>query len=276
MSYIEINQTTCNQCGICATECPDHLIAFVPGKFPRSIPGSDSVCIRCGHCVAVCPNGSLSHREEPLEKSPEIQKNLQVTPEQCEQFLKSRRSVRVFKNEPVRRDIISRLIDDARYAPTGHNNQEVEWLVIDNKTELERIEELSIDWIQGTMKNNPQMAAAFHMEELLKNQNKYRNVFLRGAPVLVVAHAAKGSTSATVAQIDCATALGYLDLAANSLGLGTCWGGFVLTMANTFPPVKAVIALPETQGIYGCLMLGYNKFKHYRIPPRKEPRIIWR
>jgi nitroreductase/NAD-dependent dihydropyrimidine dehydrogenase PreA subunit len=276
MSFIEINETTCNQCGICAAECPDHLIAFVKGSFPRSVPFADAVCIRCGHCVAVCPSGSLSHQEESLEKSPEIQKGLQVTPEQCEQLLKSRRSVRVFKDQPVPREIISRLIEVARYAPTGHNNQEVEWLVIDNKKELEHIEELAIDWLEWTMQNQPQMAAAFHMDQLLKNQKKHHNVFLRGAPVLVVVHAKKGSTSPTVAQVDCATALGYLDLAANSLGLGTCWGGFVNTMANTFPPVKEAIALPETQGTYGCMMLGYNKYRYQRIPPRKDPQVIWR
>jgi nitroreductase len=226
--------------------------------------------------VAVCLNGSLSHQDELLEKSPEILESLQITPEQCEQLLKSRRSVRVFKDQPVSREIITRLIGAARYAPTGHNNQEVEWLVIDNKKELENIEDLGIQWIEWTMKNNPQLAAAFHMVEMLKNQKKYHNIFLRGAPVLVVTHAAKGSTSPAVAQIDCATALSYLDLAANCLGLGTCWAGFVNTMANNFPLVKAAIALPENQGTYGCMMIGYNKFRYHRIPLRKEPRITWR
>jgi nitroreductase/NAD-dependent dihydropyrimidine dehydrogenase PreA subunit len=276
MSFIEINEKTCNQCGICATECPDHLIAFRPGNFPRSLVRADAICIRCGHCVAVCPSGSLSHQDEPLEKSPEIQESLKVTPEQCEQLIQSRRSVRVFKDQPVPREIIIRLIEDARYAPTGHNNQEVEWLVIDNRKELHRIEELGTEWIQWTMKNNQQVAAAFHMEKMLKNQQKYHNVFLRGAPVMVITHTAKGSTSPTVAQIDCATALSYLDLAANSLGLGTCWAGFINTMVNTFPPMKAAITLPENQGTYGCMMLGYNKFNYYRIPPRKKPKIIWR
>ena len=276
MSFIEINQKTCNQCGICADECPDHLIAFVKGHFPRAIPGSDAICIRCGHCVAVCPNGSLSHRDEPVEKSPEILENFQVTPEQCEQLLKSRRSVRVFKDQPVSREIISHLIEDSRYAPTGHNNQEVEWLVIDNKKELERIEDVGTEWFRWNIKNQTPMAAAFHMEEQMKTQEKSHNVFLRGAPVLIVTHAAIQGGSTMIAQIDCAAALSYMDLMANSMGLGTCWAGFILIMANMFQPMKEAIGLPESQANLGCMMLGYNKFRYQRIPPRREPKIIWR
>ncbi len=76
--------------------------------------------------------------------------------------------------------------------------------------------------------------------------------------------------------IDSANALSYLDLAANSLGLATCWAGYVYIMANTFTPVKEALALPEDHAAYGCVMLGYNKFKYYRIPCRKVPSIIWR
>ncbi len=141
----------------------------------------------------MCPKGSLSHRDSPLEISPKIQESLKVTPEQVEQLLKSRRSVRVFKNKPVSREIITRLIEDARYAPTGHNLQEVEWLVIDNKKELDRIEELGIDWLQWVIKNLPKVAAESNMEEKLERQKLHHDAFLRGAPVLIVAHAGKDS-----------------------------------------------------------------------------------
>jgi len=211
-----------------------------------------------------------------LETSPKIEKGLKVTPEQVEQFLKSRRSARVFKNKPVSREIITRLIEDARYAPTGHNLQEVEWLVIDNKKELDLIEELGIDWLKWVIKNLPQVAAASNMEEKLERQQLHNNAFLRGAPVLIVAHASKESSVSFLAGVDSANALSYLDLAANSLGLSTCWAGYVYIMANTFPPVKETIALPEDHATFGCMILGYNKFKYYRIPCRKDPRIVWR
>ena len=273
MPIIEINQETCNQCGICAVECPRLLIALQDGGFPQPVARAEADCIGCGHCVVVCPSGSLNHRDAPLEKSPKIQKGLKITPEQVEQLLKSRRSVRVFKDQPVSREIITRLIEGARYAPTGHNLQEVEWLVIDDKKELDRIEELGMEWIQWVIKNPPQVAATSNMEEMLKRQKLNHNVFLRGAPVLIVTHAAK---DIPMAILDSATALAYLDLAANSLGLSTCWSGYIYFMANSFPPVKAALALPEDHSAYGCMMLGYNKFKYQRIPFRRDPGIVWR
>jgi nitroreductase/NAD-dependent dihydropyrimidine dehydrogenase PreA subunit len=276
MSIIEIDQKTCNKCGICADECPVHLIVLEAGGFPQPMARADAACIGCGHCVAVCPTESLNHRDAPLRKSLEIHKDLKITSEQGEQFLKSRRSVRVFKNQPVSREIITRLIEDARYAPTGHNVQEVEWLVIDNKKELDRIEELGIDWMQWIIKNMPQVAAMNTMEEMLEDQKLNHNLFLHGAPVLIVAHAPKATGVSTLTGIDSANALSYLDLAANSLGLGTCWAGLVYVMAITFPPVQTALALPEDHATYGCMALGYNKFKYWRIPFRKEPKITWK
>lgn len=275
MSIIEINQETCNKCGNCAAECPRRVITLPVEGFPQVVAVAEVACNGCGHCVAVCPSGSLSHRDSPLEISPKIKKGLTVTPQQVEQFLKSRRSARAFKSKPVSREIITRLIEDARYAPTGHNLQEVEWLVIDSKKELDRIEELGIDWLQWVIKNFPQAAAASNMDEKLERQTLYHDAFLRGAPVLIVAHAGKDSSVASLAGIDSANALSYLDLAANGLGLATCWAGYVYIMANTFPPFKEALALPENHTIYGCMMLGYNKFKYYRIPCRKVPKIVW-
>lgn len=276
MSIIEINRETCNRCGICAAECPRRIITMPDGNIPVVAAAAEAACNSCGHCVAVCPKGSLGHRDSLLEMSPEIHEDLEVNPQQVEQLLKSRRSVRVFKDKPVPREIITRLIDHARYAPTGHNAQEVEYMVIDNKKELDRIEELGIEWMKWVIKELPKMAAESNMEEKLERQKLHRDAFLRGAPVLIVTHAGKSGSVTLLGAIDSANALSFLDLAANGLGLGTCWAGYVYIMANTFPPVTEALALPEGHVAYGCVLLGYNRYKYHRIPVRKAPRIIWR
>ena len=275
MPVIEINRETCNKCGICASECPRRIIALPDGDFPQVAAAVEDTCNACGHCVAVCPKGSLSNRNSPLELSPEMQKGLAVTAGQVEQLLKGRRSARVFVDKPVSREMVTRLIDIARYAPTGHNLQEVEWLVIDNKKELARIEDIGTDWLLWAIKNFPKAAADSNLEEKLERQKIHHDAFLRGAPVLIVAHASKDSL-VSLAGIDSANALSYLDLAASSLGLATCWAGYVYIMANIFDPLKDALALPKGHEAFGCVMLGYNKFKYYRIPCRKAPSIVWK
>lgn len=273
MDIIQINIETCNQCGICAQECPGFLIDFNANEFPRPLAKTEKECIRCGHCVVVCPTGSLTHRDIPVEQCILIEKDRIVTGAQCEQLLKSRRSIRAFQKKAVQRETIARLVEIARYAPTGHNDQEVEWMVLDSREELERIERLGTDWIRWNMETQTPLSALFDLQEMLARQEKTQKMFLRGAPALVLTHA---NANSPMGVIDSSTALGYLDLAANSFGLGTCWAGLVYFMANTFPPVRAAIALPEGHATVGCAMLGYNKFQYQRIPTRKQPPIIWR
>jgi nitroreductase len=146
-------------------------------------------------------------------------------------------------------------------------------MVLDGREELDRIERLGTDWIRWNMETRTPLSTIFDLQEMLATQEKSQKTFLRGAPALVLTHAIADSP---MGVIDSSTALGYLDLAANSFGLGTCWAGLVYFMANTFPPVKAAIALPEGHGTVGCMMLGYNKFQYQRIPTRKQPPIIWR
>ncbi|MCX7347580.1 MAG: ATP-binding protein, partial [Alphaproteobacteria bacterium] len=67
------------------------------------------------------------------------EKDLQISEEQAVQFLRSRRSVRFFKKQPVEKEKLQRLIEIARYAPSGGNLQLVEQLVKNDERALKRI-----------------------------------------------------------------------------------------------------------------------------------------
>ena len=71
-------------------------------------------------------------------------------------------------------------------------------------------------------------------------------------------------------------ALACLELAAPSLGLGSCWAGYFYVSAMFFPPMKEALQLPEGNGVYGAMMVGYPKYKYHRIPTRKITNVIWR
>lgn len=273
MDLFEVNQQTCRQDGICAAVCPFGLIDLQKGGYPKPTAEAEEECIRCGHCVTVCPTGSLTHREMPVEQCPPIQKALQVTAEQCEHFLRSRRSIRVYENKPVPREVLTRLVETARYAPTGHNTQCVEWLVLANRDELRHLETIAVDWMRWVISNQPELALFLGMERMLKRQESGKNVFLRDAPVVIVAHAGKNNRTASMA---CPIALTYLELAANSMGLGCCWAGLFNAVATTFPPMIEALSLPKGHQAFGSMMVGYPKFSYHRMPLRKPPGITWR
>jgi nitroreductase/NAD-dependent dihydropyrimidine dehydrogenase PreA subunit len=272
METLQINPKLCLKCGICAGVCGDGLIEFQQETYPKQGDLFARMCISCGACVVACPSGALTHKDIPTEKCPQIQSSLQISAAQCEQFLRSRRSIRAYKDLPVHRSTIQQIIEIARYAPTGHNSQRVEWKVIDNKEILLQIEMLAINWFKLKIQQDPQLAQRLDFLGLLEKQEKSHKGILRGAPVLIIVHAEKQNI---IASIDCVIALTYLDLVAKSMGLGACWTGLALSMATSFPPVQNVFDLPEGHQACGCMILGYPKYNYVRLPARKEPKISW-
>jgi nitroreductase len=269
---ITIDQNTCKRCGLCAEVCSLNLIAFRKNNFPRKVPGFDQMCLKCGHCVAICPAGSLTHKDIPVEKCPVIKPELKITEAQCEQFIRARRSIREFKDQPVPRELIQRLINIAHYAPTGHNNQDVEWLVIDDKATLINIEKAGIGWIRDTMEHQPQMSRVFNLPAMLVKQEKEMNSFLRGAPVMICA---TNRMKQSMALTNCVIAMTTLELAATSLGLGGCWAGMVYMMAASYPPVAQAIGLPAGQTAHAVMVVGYPKYQYTRLTERKPAPITW-
>ncbi len=273
MALFEIDKGICRQDGICSEICPAGLIDFKKGGYPEPIDEAEKFCIRCGHCVAVCPAGSFSHSEMSKEACSDIEKDFVLSVEHCEHFLRSRRSIRVYKDKPVLRDDISKLIEIARYAPSGHNSQCVEWLVLDDKSELRELAGIVADWMRWMIENMQEIALSMNMDKALKRWEEGKDVFLRGAPVLIIAHAEKDNRLAPAA---CTIALTYLDLAAKSMGLGCCWAGYFNTAAASFRPLIKALGLPKGHINLGSMMLGYPKFKYHRLPTRKPPVITWR
>ncbi len=273
MSLIEVNPQTCNQDGICAAVCPGHLIDFKQGEYPLPVAAIEELCIRCGHCVAACPSASLRHAEIPQEQCPPVKKELFLSAEQCDQFLRSRRSIRNYRDKAVSRETLQKLIEVARYAPSGHNSQTAEWLVLTDRDELNKLIELVGDWMRWMLANMSEFALSMHMDKALERLQAGEDIVLRDAPVLIIAHAAKDDA---MAPTTCTIALTYLELAATGMELGGCWAGYFNAAASNFPPLTAALGLPDGHQAFGSMMVGYPQFRYQRMPERKTPGITWR
>ena len=273
MALFSIDTETCNQDGICAAVCPAMVIDFRKGEFPEPAAGAEELCIRCGHCVAVCPTGSLSHRVMAVEDCPPIKKEERLSRAQCEQFIRARRSIRIYKDTPVPQEEIANLIELARYAPSGHNTQSVQWLAMGTRTEIDKLAGLTVDWMRWVLNNQKEMALAMHLDAAVGLWEAGKDIILRQAPAVIVAHAPEedmmAPTSSTIA-------LTYLELVATSMGLGTCWAGYLRIAATNFPPVKQALALPKGHQCLGAMMVGYPSVRYQRLPTRKTPAVIWR
>lgn len=274
MGLLIVDESKCKKDGICAAECPAAIIKLKDGQScPQIVPGGAAFCLICGHCVAVCPHGALSHTQVPLEDSPPIKKELTIDAEQAVQFLRSRRSIRFFKDEPVEKEEIRKLIEIARYAPTGSNAQLVEWLVFSDPVKIKEFAGQTVDWMRAVLQKNPQSPGASYLPLIVAAWDAGYDAVLRGAPALVVASAPKEAGSG---MVDISLALSYLELAATTLGLGTCWAGLLQGALLASSPLKEAIGIPAGHPHHYPMMLGYPKAIYFRLPERKPPKITFR
>ena len=269
MNFIQVDKEECTKCGLCVNVCRGTIGMGEHG--PEVIKQQ---CIGCGHCVAVCPNGALDNVNSPLKNQKEIKEITNINADIAAGFLRSRRSIRSYREMDVSREKISKLLDIARFAPSACNSQGVYYHVIDKPNTLKRITEVTIQWAEEKYKNDSSTLASSIASQV---DNYYKNgtdVVLRSAPCLIVAIVAKDMLP--MGRDNTHFSLAYVQLFAPTIDLGTCWGGLFEYCANdNYQPLLNLLNLPKNMSITGGLMVGYPKYTYKRLVDRNPLQVTW-
>jgi nitroreductase/NAD-dependent dihydropyrimidine dehydrogenase PreA subunit len=277
MGKIAMDLQKCISCGECVTACPSIFLSE-EGKI-RIV--DEEHCTLCGHCLAICPVGAIDHADLEKDEFLEIPENFKMPPEPLSFFLRSRRSCRVFSEREVPREALARLIDIARYAPTGHNSQNFEFLVIQKRELIRDLANRTAifygnlhkmlsapgvnlpPWLQGHMRG-------FQLNWEYYQKGKDR--IFRNAPALIMVHAP--TENASSAQ-NCHLAIAHIMIQAQAMGLGTCIIGYFLTAAERDPSIIKELGIPENEKIFTCCTVGYPALAFRRLVQRKAPVVRW-
>ncbi len=285
---IEVSAEACVRCGACVELC----LAKVYAQTDDGVePARPERCFACGHCVAACPTDAIDHQRFPLDQCPPIAADALPSLQSLIAAFRERRSQRVFKDEPIPRETIEKLLDVGRWAPSASNQQPVDWLVIDAR---DRIAELSKGVLDAlgrliAVARNPLLRplvrliggkelarqarkAASDFEEARKRQREGGDPILYHAPVLLVAHVPK---SDRFGRDDAAYAACNVMLAAQRLGLGACQIGFLQFALGLSRRLRRSLAIPPGRKPEIELILGVPKYPFRRVVPRREPAITW-
>lgn len=273
MSLFTVDTTECISCGACVETCPTQVIELDAKKNPHVIEGREELCINCGHCASVCPKGALSLATMPIEMLRELPAGWRLTPEKVEAFLKGRRSIRVYTEEAVDKTTVEKIIDIARYAPSGINRQSVYWAIVHDPKKVRELAELTVEWMRGLIAEKSPLAESLRFEALVKSWENGNDRICRGAPHLAIVYGLKEDMLAPAA---CTIAMTYFELACIPFGLGACWAGYVQMALNTSAAVRKAAGLSSKTTCHGAMMFGHPKFEYNCIPSRNEPRVIWR
>ncbi len=286
---IKIDPAKCNKCGFCLEVCSAYVLALGKDREIK-VRYPEQFCV-CGHCVAICPQNALIHKELPIEKFESLPATI-IPAEDMRNLLLSRRSIREFKQEPVPKKLIEQLIEVGIHAGTSSNGQSENFIVIQDRKLLSELEKIVIDilWNSGMkylgsrlgqklarMKvGNEMLRQAIPYHYIIKHRrenNELAGMIFRNAPVVIVIH---GLRTNFMAHANCSIAARNMEIMAKTIGLGTCWAGFLSVAAHfAKKKIERYLKVPDDHSIYGAIMVGYPKFQYRKMIPRKGREVRW-
>jgi len=158
------------------------------------------------------------------------------------EVVNTRRSVRSYKPDEIPEDVLNRVLDAARVAPSGHNRQPWKYVLVKKPEGKKKIATLcgGQPWIAD-------------------------------APIVVVAcgldfkYNRGGYMGELSFLIDSAIGLTHLVLAARAEGLGTCWIGEFDNEA-----IKEFLDIPPGWSVAAVTPIGYPKEPKWTQPGKRK------
>jgi nitroreductase/Pyruvate/2-oxoacid:ferredoxin oxidoreductase delta subunit len=289
MSKIAIISESCDGCDTCLLACPKIIYVKKEGSAVPEVV-HDELCGSCGHCVALCPHGAITHLDFPQASIRAIDQKILPSAAQIVELLRARRSMRVFADRPVERERIERIIDGAHLAPTAHNSQSTEFIVVQERQVLNQIVDLTARFFAHVMKllRNPLIRNFYLLfarnlaesaidsmpdfKRIVAAAGENKDLILHGAPCLILFHAAR---NVSFANANANLALQNATLVSQGLGLGSFYTGYVVVACERDGSIPRLLSLPNNHQVYAGLALGYPRLQFTNWIQRRPPRIQW-
>ena len=184
----------------------------------------------------------------------------------------TRRSTRKYADKILEKELIEKVINAGRHAPSGGNSQTTHFIVFTDKKQLKEMSDI----VQGEfakMEVTEGMYASLKASITASKKGGY--VFHYNAPVFIAIANKKGYGNA-IADSSCA--LENMMIAANALDLGSCWINQLHWLDENERVHKFMMSngLETDETITGGLILGYSDGELNREPlERKGNPVTW-
>ena len=165
----------------------------------------------------------------------------------------TRHSTRKFKEEPVPQEVLDKVIEAGRQAPSGKHKNQSRFIVIRKKEVLQELIALvqqEFAKMEVTPENDDNFGGA------IRAAKKGGYVFMYNAPVLIVV-ANKRDYGNKYADVSCA--MQNMMLAANALDLGSCWINQLRWLQDN-PVLRGYLqklGMAEDEEVCASLSIGY-------------------
>lgn len=163
------------------------------------------------------------------------------------QNIKTRRSVRKYKDDPIPQEHLEDILTAGLYAPSARNTQNWQLTVVRGEKNLEALRSVVAEAI---------------------DQPNYPRFY--NAPVLIMVSTPKDYP---FGPFDSAAVIQNLFLEAHELGIGSVWVNQLLNICDE-PKVREVLSrlrVPEDHKVWGCAALGYAQGE---VPTDRENKGV--
>jgi nitroreductase len=184
-------------------------------------------------------------------------------------FVRSRRSIRHYKDENVDKALIDKLLKSLAHVPTGCNAQELTFNLIDDKGVMHRFSDKLVTTLLNVAANHTS-EHPFLMQIAELPREAVANMVFRTAPHALIVSAPQ---DAPCAREDIALALAYFELLAQSAGLATVWWGFLRLTLGIIPEVKPLLGIPDNHEYY-AMLFGLPLIKFTRTTQKEDAAKI--
>lgn len=284
---IRIDRKRCINCGLCVKDCNSGV--FQEEK-DGPVVAHEEWCNRCSHCIAVCPKRAVLHEGLGDKHPRRIQRKL-LQGSAYREIVKSRRSVRHYRPKPVPREVLEDIIDLARYGPTASNAQNVHYTVVTRQALLKEVSQrifefgdrvyriYTRDSVQAISRRFQDLEAVRTLERYTQNWVHYREQVSKGrdllfhnAPALLLLHTPKGQG---YSRDNCVIAATNIDNYAQSLGLGACFIGILVSAMQLDRSLYGRLGVPKNHKVQVAMALGYPSIRYTYHAARKRPAVQW-
>lgn len=258
---LKIDEELCTACGLCRQVCIRDNIVVEDFAIETG-----NNCFECGHCMAICKVGAITlksfegHEDRIQEYNP---RESILNYDDLLEFLKRRRSIRWFRNKKIDEDTFEKLFEGAYYSPSAQNEQDVEFVVLDEK--LDEFMQHVYDIIK--VKEDEFFRIKEFGEYLKDSQTKEFHPLLWSGKQLILTFSTD-KTSAVIANT-------RLELLAYAMGLGGFYSLFILK-ADEIDHERLMQFFPnidKNKHMYSAFIIGYPKLKFRRTIPHKDIKV---
>ena len=263
MPVLGIDYEKCTGCGTCLVSClrPGYYFKRTEDRETIIYEDPDKSCILCGQCIGQCPEDAIMYENmgeaftfKNVENPQEI-----VSYEDAFHFLTANRSVRHYKKDKVPLEVLKKVFKAMQYAPTGANRRSERFSIISSRDKLTAISDAVYDILKGPI---------LRLQLDLLKKTYQAPVFFDAPHVIFVSNIGKD----VMTGYNIGIIVTYGRLAAQALGLGTCWVGMMQVAIEFNPKIKRLAGIRGNA--VGAFAVGYPDLKYYRVPPRAEKKTV--